>query len=134
MKKRFKIIKYKSVTLIFISFLLLFLIEFLLRLLWTPAKVSCQFTDDLYLFWKGTPNYISERKNVSSSEKYIEIKLNSFGFRSPEFKRNKKPGTYRIVCMGDSTTNGFLVNIEDAYPSLLQSFLKKKYPNREIEV
>jgi hypothetical protein len=34
----------------------------------------------------------------------IHIKINSLGFRGEEFSRTKPPGTFRIVCLGASTT------------------------------
>src|SRR5580765_4844670 len=35
-----------------------------------------------------------------------EVKLNSQGFRNPEFSTNKPANTLRIVCLGDSWTFG----------------------------
>jgi hypothetical protein len=44
----------------------------------------------------------------------------------------KTPGTYRILCVGDSVTFGLFVNDEDSYPYLLQQRLDAS--GRRVEV
>lgn len=63
-----------------------------------------------------------------------EVKLNSEGFRSPEFSTVKPPNTLRIVCLGDSWTFGHNVDQDRSYPQRLAVLLKESFPNMKIEV
>ena len=65
----------------------------------------------------------------------IHIKINSLGFRGPEFSRTKPPNTFRIVCLGASTTFAAEASSNEAtWPYLLQQRLQAANPNRRIEV
>lgn len=55
------------------------------------------------------------------------IKTNSFGFRGEEFAFRKPEGTVRIAAIGDSVTDGFFVDNEGTYPTILQNKLNKHY-------
>lgn len=59
---------------------------------------------------------------------------NRYGFREREFAVPKPPGVCRIMVLGDSFTWGKGVWLEERYTSLLESFLKQAYPDRQIEV
>jgi lysophospholipase L1-like esterase len=63
-----------------------------------------------------------------------EISLNSQGFRDGEFAMPKPPGTFRIICLGDSWTFGANVGQDETYPQRLQALLRRAYPKRKIEV
>lgn len=72
-------------------------------------------------------------------EDYFGVKpiqmINSLGFRGKEFSHDKPKGTFRIVCMGGSTTFGLgEPDEEKTYPSLLEKKLSALYPRRQIEV
>jgi lysophospholipase L1-like esterase len=68
-------------------------------------------------------------------QKPLEIKfhVNSLGFRGKEITVEKPVNTYRIFCLGGSTTFG---NISDpfSWPEKLEGMLKKKYPDINFEV
>lgn len=53
------------------------------------------------------------------------LRVNSLGFRGPEISREKPPGTYRIVSLGDSATFGPQEE-ECAYPYLLPALLQPR--------
>lgn len=62
-----------------------------------------------------------------------EFRLNNHGFRDDDVQTPKPPDTFRIVCIGASTTmegasNGF------TYPNLVERFLRDALPGRHIEV
>lgn len=58
------------------------------------------------------------RKNVSMNG----FRHNSLGFIGPEFQKRKPEGTFRIFCLGGSTTLGAGVETDaHAYPALLQA-------------
>ncbi|MFM1919990.1 MAG: hypothetical protein RLZZ303_1624 [Candidatus Hydrogenedentota bacterium] len=62
-----------------------------------------------------------------------EFRLNNHGFRDDDVLTPKPRDTFRIVCIGASTTmegptNGF------TYPNLTEGFLREALPGRKIEV
>src|SRR6266702_3402666 len=63
-----------------------------------------------------------------------EIALNSHGFRDAEFPREKRPSTFRIVCLGDSWTFGANVGQDQAYPQRLKALLRREFPSADFEV
>ena len=60
---------------------------------------------------------------------------NSHGCRGPEFELHKAPGTYRIVCVGGSTTYDSAVS-DDArtYPAELGRVLREVHGREHVEV
>ncbi len=46
----------------------------------------------------------------------------------------KDAGTFRILCLGGSTTQSDDLAPEDRYPAVLQAILEKEYPSRKFEV
>jgi lysophospholipase L1-like esterase len=62
------------------------------------------------------------------------LRTNSRGYPGPDVEPGPHPATYRIVCMGDSSTFGWGVNTEDTYPVLLQAELSRRHPGTRIEV
>jgi hypothetical protein len=84
--------------------------------------------DEAAGLWVPRPGY--ELKGAS-----IHIKINSLGFRGEEFSRVKPPGTFRIVCLGASTTFSAEASSNDAvWTHRLQEKLRAAYPGRRIEV
>jgi len=77
-----------------------------------------------YNGYEYNPDYVSKRASI-----------NSFGFRGSTPQTLKKPsGTYRIVCLGASTTYSISVTDEHTYPVYLQQTLTQALPNQKIEV
>ena len=60
--------------------------------------------------------------------------INRHGFKGPDFEKKKKPSTYRIFCLGGSTTLNPFLKVEESYPFKLWKILKKRYPDRNIQV
>jgi lysophospholipase L1-like esterase len=58
------------------------------------------------------------------------VHTNDHGFRSPPFEDAKRPGVFRILCLGDSSTFGMNVDDADAYPQVLQRLLDERVPGR----
>jgi hypothetical protein len=51
---------------------------------------------------------------------------NRQGFRSNEdFRLEKPPGSFRVIALGDSTTEGFEVRQNYTYPAVLERYLRK---------
>src|SRR5205814_8613879 len=60
--------------------------------------------------------------------------INSQGLRDYEYTRRKKPGTFRIVGVGDSSLFGWGVPIEDSGLKVLERRLNEKSRARKFEV
>jgi len=85
---------------------------------------------DREVFWKFKPNQVLDAKGV-----YLKpVRINNQGFRGPDFQIEKRPGSFRIVCLGDSTTFGWSVADDETYPAQLATALKKNHPGCDIEV
>ncbi|HUE38480.1 MAG TPA: GDSL-type esterase/lipase family protein [Candidatus Binatia bacterium] len=63
-----------------------------------------------------------------------DVTLDSRGFRDGEFAEHKAPGTFRILCLGDSWTFGANVAQDDSYPRQLERLLARRYPAARFEV
>lgn len=51
------------------------------------------------------------------------------------YSMNKKNDIFRIVCIGDSNTEGYrTLGKEETYPYILEKIFKKKFSNKKIEV
>jgi lysophospholipase L1-like esterase len=65
----------------------------------------------------------------------IHIKINSLGFRGDEFAVVKPPHTFRIVCLGASTTFSAEVSSNQAmWTARLQEKLRAAHPGVNVEV
>ena len=61
-------------------------------------------------------------------------RINNHGFRGPDFATEKPPGTFRIVCMGGSSTFGYTDRDEGTYPRLLQLHFDEHPTGMRVEV
>jgi len=86
-------------------------------------------------FWKKKS--WEYKSNVGFSGRYqgkeYQIRMNSFGFRSPEIKVPKPEDKFRILCLGGSTTNAGRTN-RTTYPALLERKLNSYFRTDAIEV
>jgi hypothetical protein len=72
------------------------------------------------------------RKRKGTNELF-EVKINSQGFRDYEYNVNKPKDTIRIIAVGDSTTFGEGLNLEDTYVKQLETLLNNCC-HRKVEV
>jgi len=84
---------------------------------------------DPHLFWSFKPDQTLDAKGIYRKP----VHINSKGFRGEEFPEQKPKGTYRVACIGDSTTFGWSVGDDETYPYQLEGILKKDC-RREVEV
>jgi lysophospholipase L1-like esterase len=61
-------------------------------------------------------------------------RINAHGFRGPDFELAKASGTFRIVCMGGSSTFGYEDRDEGTYPFLLQRLFEQEPAPMQVEV
>ncbi len=90
--------------------------SYILRL----GKLSAGRIPDRYLFWRLHPDY-SDRK--------LDIRTNSLGFRNREFSIKKPLGIVRIACLGDSVTFGWKVRTGFTFPEIIQDYLSFRKPD-----
>ncbi|HKP32378.1 MAG TPA: SGNH/GDSL hydrolase family protein [Chitinophagaceae bacterium] len=65
-----------------------------------------------------------------TSEFDYTVSISSIGLRNPEITVEKSK--FRILCFGDSWTYGWGVNMEDAWPAKLQTYLNSKGLDVEV--
>ncbi len=91
--------------------------------LYAVPRIFCQF--------RHRPG---ARYLIPGSDPPAEVRINSLGLRGEEVSRQKPAGTYRILCLGGSTTfdafNGTAVH----WPLLLEKKLDEEFPGRDFEV
>lgn len=65
----------------------------------------------------------------------FEVSINAQGFRGDEdVSETKKPGSFRILCLGDSYSYGVGVKNGETYPAMLESFLSQKFSGVDFQV
>ena len=104
------------------------LAEIALRVVGNPTQML--YRPDPYFGWGHTPGDSFQRVTNGRS---VEIQINSLGLRSPETAYEKKPGTMRVLVLGDSFTEAFQVPAESIYPSRIEQLLNTRNA-REYEV
>lgn len=92
------------------------------------ANKTVDFDPDV--FWRFKPGQILSAKGVYRKP----VRINNFGFRGKDFSIEKRPGSFRILCLGDSVTFGWSVGDEETYPAQMERLLRGKYPGKDIEV
>lgn len=74
----------------------------------------------------------NETRLLRSPEFTFERTTNSLGLSDKEPARDKQPGEYRIIALGDSYTEGDGAPEESAWPRLLGASLERGHPARRI--
>ena len=81
------------------------------------------FLDLGYTAVRGHPN---EHRRLERPEFSVDVRLNALGFREPRLPSTKPPGTLRIVALGDSFTQGYGVEEQQAWPRRLEVLLNAR--------
>lgn len=87
----------------------------------------------LWLFYpvQFEPSRIFKQRltqNISGLKREIIFELNSFGFRAKSMNsKEKQPGTFRIFCLGASTTIQPFQSIEDTWCAFLEKNLNRVF-------
>src|SRR5262249_42346881 len=81
--------------------------------------------------WRNTPGakgrYITEEYNN-------ELEYNSHGIRGPERPYEKPAGTFRIVLLGDSYIEGYMVPLQERVSEVLERLLNAESTGTHYEV
>jgi lysophospholipase L1-like esterase len=78
--------------------------------------------------------YWENKPGMRKAERGILYATNSAGFRGPERPLVKRPAVSRVVCLGDSSTFGFLNREDECYPALLGECLRERGGEGRYEV
>jgi lysophospholipase L1-like esterase len=116
--------------------LVLFGLGVALALMEGGLRATSQASDN---FWQPDPVlghfHIPEQTGFWRSTCFdVPVRISSQGFRDREYAREKGTGTYRVVVLGDSMTEGLQVRAEETYPKVLDQRLKDAFPGRNVEV
>lgn len=113
-----------------VSLVTLALIEIFLAILWpVPPSMSTN------MYYRADPvtGFAHEPEAVGRYPTGIEAIANSRGLRDHEVALEKPPNTRRLLVLGDSFTVGVNVEMEDAYPQVLERVMNESADTR-VEV
>lgn len=107
----------------------LVLVELWVRWQWDPTRGTPGFfVADAQLGQRLLPGYDGWFAGVP-------VHINALGFRDPrEYELRKRPGTFRILVLGDSVTFGHGAVYEATYPFLLEQRLRAWRPEVDWQV
>ena len=114
-----------------LGFTLIGLVEsaFVLYDMFTGHSLSARMTPDLELGIRSWTFHHAMRPGYDIPP----VRTNSFGLRSPEVAVPKRPGTYRILLLGDSFTFGFRAAGDVVFARKLERLLRDR-GNPSVEV
>jgi lysophospholipase L1-like esterase len=93
----------------------------------TALDRAVAFFDLAYSPTRGRQNDV---RHIERAEFAVDVRLNALGFREHRLPSPKPPGVLRVVALGDSFTQGYGVEEEDAWPRRLESVLDARHPGR----
>jgi len=73
--------------------------------------------EDAHMMWAPRPRY----RNMDGS-----VRISAAGFRDKEYRLEKEPGLFRILSLGDSSTFGTKLNLEETYHAQLEERLNRE--------
>jgi len=71
--------------------------------------------------------------SYEADEFSVRFTTNSLGLRDYEIEP-KPPGSYRVLCVGDSFTMGYGVTLADSFPKRTETLLRTEHPEASISV
>ncbi len=102
--------------------------------------------DGRWSYYEGLTNYIKKNEpyvHSPNQELYYEdrhkefwykLSCNSLGLRDIEHPIKKEKNEFRILCLGDSFTEGYGVDFEDSWPRQLSRIFEEKGVSTKISV
>ena len=88
-----------------------------------PVKQTRNLTEfDSILGWRRIPGFHGTH---IQGEYQVEMRYNARGFRGTLYPYERRPGTHRILILGDSYADGYSVAFKDLFTETMQQHLKK---------
>lgn len=78
------------------------------------------------------PNSSFRLISPKNDEYNVNIRINNYGFRGEDVTLKKKPGTKRVIAIGDSFTFGVGAEDNETIPYLIEKYLKERGENVEV--
>lgn len=97
---------------------------------WVRFDGNPIFIADPILFWRLKPNANAELDPNSPATH----RINSEGFRDSDFAKNKSPGEFRVITMGDSCTFGDGVADWETFANVLEKNLALAMPDKKVTI
>jgi lysophospholipase L1-like esterase len=104
-----------------------------------PRSSQPLYETDRDRLWRLVPGLQIESFNPHYDPRHgerqaIHININTAGYRGPLAAPRKRPGTLRVLCMGDSNIFGYPLDDADALPSALARALGQVRDPATVEV
>ncbi len=96
---------------------------------WQPQETDTIWELPFFTYQK----HVERKDRISALGITEHFRMNNCGFRDADIILPKPEGTYRILCVGASTTEEGPVN-ELTYPGILETLLNKHFGFRRIDV
>jgi len=96
-----------------------------------PESEQPYFMDHPVLGWTARPGYDGPR---DFNGRDYHFKINSAFMRDDEISLEKGENTVRVLCLGDSITEGSEVDNDGTYPNLLEKELNKLNLGKHFEI
>ena len=107
-----------------ISGQILFIVLFLELILWLVFPVPIEQEIN-----------IKFSQNIPGLKENIVYDRNKFGFRSLSMQTREKPkNTFRVICLGASTTDQMTQNTQDTWSGILEILLNKEFGKQDIRI
>ncbi len=90
------------------------------------------FVADDEIDYVPNPDFEGRVFNQEHPEKWIEIKMNSDGFRDREIPLEKPEGVFRVITIGDSETFPDTMNLEEQYGKVMEKTMNEQ--GKQVEV
>jgi hypothetical protein len=98
---------------------------------WVGAEKKYYEYDSLF-GWKKIPGLRSQR--VTAGKPPVSYNINSRSIRGPEYPYAKEDGEYRILVLGDSFAEGFMVEFSELFSEVMKKTLNDKQRSVHIDV
>ena len=107
------------------------LAEIALRILVAPP-IRWKYPQEWYVYDEEVNYLLKPGQTAYTHDK--EVRINSDGFRGPEFSHEPASGVERILAMGDSQTFGNGLDPADTWPGALETTLNERDGSNRYEV
>jgi lysophospholipase L1-like esterase len=92
------------------------------------ATVSTEEFGRIPGMFSPTPTFVDRRESLLPHR----VSVNALGYRGAAFPRQKPPGEFRILHLGDSFTFGDFVNDDETLPAQIEAQLRRTCPSVRV--